>query len=240
MYNNRQQSILDLVNEKGSILLCELEETFPDVSSMTLRRDLILLENENHIIRTKGGAVSISKISSVNEDEPLYTFRELENIEAKKEIARRAFMYVENGRSIYLDSGSTLMCLARIMKDEPYTIITSGLNIAIEILKKKNPSVVTLGGQVNRNTISVSGPSAMSYLDKINIDIAFMSASGYSSDNGFTVSNIYESELKKYVIAKAKKIIVLMDSSKIDRVLAFTFAVKKDVDLIITEKDIVF
>jgi DeoR/GlpR family transcriptional regulator of sugar metabolism len=238
LYNDRQEKILDLVNEKGNIMLCDLEETFPDVSSMTLRRDLIRLENENHIIRTKGGAVSTGRLSAINVDEPLYSYRELENMEAKKVIARKALQYIESGRSIYFDSGSTLMCLAKIMKDEPYTVITSGLNIAVEILKKKNPSVVTLGGSVNRNTVSVSGPAAVSYLDKINIDIAFMSASGYSSGSGFTVSNIYESELKRYVVDKAKKVIVLMDSSKIDKVLAFTFAEKDDADIIITEKDI--
>ena len=237
MRNDRQQQILDVIREKGSIQLGDLEETFRDVSSMTLRRDLILLEKENHIVRTKGGAVSRQTLSGTSSNEPLYSFRESENHEAKKQIANKALVYVEKGRSIYLDSGTTLMCLAKILKDEPYTIITSGLNIALEILKKQNPLVICIGGQVNRNTISVSGPSSSSFLDKVNIDIAFMSASGYSYDSGFSVSNISESELKKQIIRKAKKVIVLMDSSKKDKVLAYTFANRSDVDLILTEKE---
>lgn len=237
MRNERQQQILDVIMDKGSIQLGELEETFRAVSSMTLRRDLIKLEKENHIIRTKGGAVSRQALGINSSNEPLYSFRESENHEAKKQIAQKALAYVEMGRSVYLDSGTTLMCLAKILKDEPYTIITSGLNIALEVLKKHNPLVICIGGQVNRNTISVSGPSSSSFLDKVNIDIAFMSASGYSYDSGFTVSNISESELKKQVIQKAKKVIVLMDTSKKDKVLAYTFAKRPDVDLILTEKE---
>ena len=235
MYNERQNGILEMIDLKGSISLSELEGTFKNVSSITLRRDLILLENDGHIIRTKGGAISKNKTTSLSKDEPLYSFRELENMKAKRDIAKKALKYVEKGRSMFLDSGSTLMCLAKIIKDEPYTILTSGLNIAVELLKKQHLSVVSLGGQINRNTISASGPSALQYLENINIDIAFMSASGYSEENGFTVSNLYESELKRAVIKKAKKTIVLMDSSKIDKVLAFTFAKKENIDLVITE-----
>ena len=238
MHNERQEYILDLIDSKGSITLGELEETFRNVSSMTLRRDLILLENEEHIIRTKGGAVSSSRVNTQSRDEPIYSFRELENMSAKRDIAKKALAYVERGRSMYLDSGSTLMCLAKSMEDEAYTIITSGLNIAIELLKKQKPSVISLGGPVNRNTISVSGPEAIEYMSRINIDIAFMSASGYSEENGFTVSNIFESELKRNIIKKAKKIIMLMDSSKIDKVLAFTFAARSDVDMLILESDL--
>lgn len=236
MYNERQNAILEMIDLKGSISLSELEEIFKNVSSITLRRDLILLENEEHIIRTKGGAVSSNKVSSLSKDEPLYSFRELENMNEKRAIAKKALDYVEKGRSMFFDSGSTLMCLAKIIKDEPYNILTSGLNIAVELLKKQNLSVVSLGGQVNRNTVSVSGPNALQYLENINIDIAFMSASGYSHESGFTVSNLYESELKRTVIKKAKKTIVLMDSSKIDKVLAFTFAMKEDIDLVLTDK----
>ncbi len=237
MHNERQEHILDLIDSKGSITLGELEETFPNVSSMTLRRDLILLENEQHIIRTKGGAVSSSRINIQSRDEPIYSFRELENMGAKKEIAMKALRYVERGRSMYLDSGSTLMCLAKVMEDEAYTIITSGLNIAVELLKKQKPSVISLGGSVNRNTISVSGPESIEHMSRINIDIAFMSASGYSEENGFTVSNVFESELKRSIIKKAKKVIMLMDSSKIDKILAFTFASRSDVDVVILEND---
>jgi DeoR/GlpR family transcriptional regulator of sugar metabolism len=76
----------------------------------------------------------------------------------------------------------------------------------------------------------------MSMLDFINVDIAFMAASGYSLDNGFTVSNYFECELKKAVIKKAKKVIMMADSSKFTKVLAFTFGDLSDLDVLICEK----
>jgi DeoR/GlpR family transcriptional regulator of sugar metabolism len=143
---------------------------------------------------------------------------------------------MEKGRSVYLDAGSTIMAFARELPDENYSIITSGANIALELLKKSNTSVFVLGGLMNRNTLSMSGPSAVTSLDTINIDLAFMAASGFSIENGFTVSNLYESDLKRKVVSRANKVIMLVDSSKTGRDLLFTYAYLKDIDIWICEQ----
>ena len=236
MLNDRQQRILNIMESEGEIQLQKLKELFPDVSAMTLRRDLINLENEGYIIRTYGGAVSVKKVNVTQREEDAYSIRMTENVEAKMKIAEKAVSMVETGRSIYFDAGSTLMCLASIIPDECSSILTSGANIALELVKKLRPSVVTLGGQMNRNTLSTSGPYANSILDMVNIDLAFMSASGFSVDSGFTVGNIYECELKRKVVNKAKKVIMLMDSSKINKNLPFTYATLEDIDIWVCEK----
>lgn len=237
MVKKRKERIRLLLEEKGEIQLQELKELFPEVSLMTLRRDLISLEKEGSVIRTYGGAVSVKKLAGNGEEDP-YNVREVENVEAKIKIAEKAVKLVEKGRSLYFDSGTTLMCLARILPDENFTILTSGLNIALELLKRTKPSVMTLGGQVNRNTYSVSGPGAAGLLDNFNIDLAFMAASGFSVDRGFTVANVYEGELKKKVIKRAKKVILLLDSSKIDKDLPFTFAGLEDITILVSEKSL--
>jgi DeoR/GlpR family transcriptional regulator of sugar metabolism len=182
-------------------------------------------------VRTYGGAVSTSRLAVLKGEEDAYTRRAAENVEAKIAIASKAIGLVEHGRSIYLDAGSTIMCLARMLSDESYSIVTSGVNIALELLKKNKISVVALGGQLNRNTLSMSGPNALALLDSINIDLAFMSASGFSNEHGFTVSNPYEGELKRKVVSKANKVIALVDSSKINKDQAFTFANLRNVDI---------
>jgi DeoR/GlpR family transcriptional regulator of sugar metabolism len=229
--NARQEKILQVLEQKGEVQLQKLKDLFPEVSIMTLRRDLITLENEGHVIRTYGGAVSTGKLTGIKGEEDAYTRRASENVEAKMAIATKALSLVEPGRSIYFDAGSTIMCLAKMLADEPYSIITSGVNIALELIKKNRISVVALGGQLNRNTLSVSGPNAMSFLDTVNIDLAFMSASGFSLDNGFSVSNIYEGEIKRKIINRAKKVVALVDSSKVNKDLAFTYAYLKDIDI---------
>lgn len=236
MYNKRQQYIIELIDKKGEVQLHELKDIFPDVSMMTLRRDLISFEKNRLVIRTYGGAVSVKKVPNVSGEENPYNLRESENVEAKIEISKKALEFVERGRSIYFDAGSTIMYLAEKLPDDNYSIVTSGINVGLELMKKAKPSVIILGGLVNRNTFSVSGFNTINFLEFINIDLAFMSASAFSIEKGFTISNIYECELKRKIIENAKKIIVLMDSSKINKNLPFTFAKLEDIDIWICEK----
>lgn len=238
MNNDRQNYIMQLLDQKGEIQLQQLKEIFPEVSLMTLRRDLISLEKSRHLIRTHGGAVSMKKLSRSAGEEDAYSRRASENIEAKIRIAKKCVSMVEKGRSIYFDAGSTVMFLAQNLPDDSFSIITSGINTALELIKKLRISVVTLGGLVNRNTLSSSGPNAISLLNTINIDIAFMAASGFSIDSGFTVSNIYECELKQKIIKQAKKVVLLMDESKIDKDLPFTYATLDDIDVWVCDRQL--
>ena len=238
MNNKRQTHILRILEQKGEVQLQQLKKTFPDVSTMTLRRDLIALESEGYLVRTYGGAVSLKKLNRIPGEEDAYSRRALESVELKIKIAEKALPLLEIGRSMYFDAGSTTMCLAQILPDEMYSVLTSGVNIGLELVKRQNTSVFTLGGLMNRNTLSVSGPAALEYIKSINIDIAFMSASAFSIDTGYTVSNIYESELKKYIVKQATKVILLMDSGKINKNLPFTYAKLEDIDIWVCDSEL--
>jgi DeoR/GlpR family transcriptional regulator of sugar metabolism len=235
---DRQHQILQILEHKGEVQLNKLKEQFPGVSMMTLRRDLISLETEGYLIRTYGGAVSTKKLANSTGEEDAYSRRASENVEAKLKIAEKAIMLVEKGRSIYFDAGSTVMQLTKLLPDDNLSIVTSGANIALELVKKQRTSVVTLGGLVNRNTLSSSGPNALLQLDTVNIDLAFMAASGFSADNGFTVSNLYECELKRKVVKQAKKVIMLMDTAKINKDLPYTYSTLEDIDMWVCEKEL--
>lgn len=234
--NERQEQINKCIQKKGEVKIKELKKMFSDVSSMTLRRDLNHLEEEGHVVRVWGGAKSIKHLTGSEEE--AYSSRETENIEAKMQIASKAVELIDKGRSIFLDSGTTMMCLAEALPDENLSILTSGPNIGMKVIKKHNPSVTLIGGQLNRDNISVSGVNSLSFIENINFDIAFMATSGFSLASGFTSGNFSEAELKKYVINKARKIILLMDLSKIDKSMPFTFATLEDVDTLICEDEL--
>jgi DeoR/GlpR family transcriptional regulator of sugar metabolism len=229
----RREIIKNHIIKYGEVKVSELQELFPDLSAMTIRRDLAYLEDKGLIIRTRGGARAIPFASSLRED--LYSLREVKNIEAKENIAKKAVKFVEAGRSLYFDSGTTIMSLARILPDENLSILTSGPNIGLEIIKKNNPSVTLIGGLISRNNLSTSGMHCLNFIKAINIDIAFMATSGFSLESGFTSGNLNECQIKEAVIKKARKTIMLMDSSKIDKNLPFTFATLKDINVLICE-----
>lgn len=236
MNTERREEIKEILRKRGEVKLKDLEERFPNCSSMTIRRDLKYLEDNGFVKRTRGGAVAMSRLSIAAED--IYSERALENVAQKYIIAKKALQFIERGRSIYVDAGTTMMLFAREMEDEYLSIMTSGLNIGMELIKKHKPSVTLIGGQVNRNTISVSGINSANFIREVNIDIAFMASSGFSVENGFTSGTYTECEIKKEVVNRARKTIVLMDSAKIDKIMPFTFAYMEDIDVLITDGEL--
>ena len=91
---------------------------------------------------------------------------------------------------------------------------------------------------INRDNISISGSQAISFIENINIDTAFLVPSGFSLENGFTSGNYSECEFKSYICEKAKKTVILADSSKLDKNLPYTFAGFSDIDVIITDEEV--
>lgn len=232
----RREVIKDLLRSKGEVKLHELEQKFTGCSSMTLRRDLKDLEENGLVKRTRGGAVAMSRLSPAAED--LYAERALENVQQKRIIAKKAQRFVERGGSIYIDSGTTMMLFTRELADEHMSVLTSGVNIASELIKKSKPQITLVGGQVNRSTISVSGINAAAMIGQVNIDTAFIATSGYAEPNGFTSGTYTECDLKKQIISKARRTVILMDSNKIDRVMAFTFAQMSDIDVLVSDGEL--
>lgn len=233
MSDIRRDSIQQYVNENGEIQFKELESRFPDVSAMTIRRDLAYLEEKGALQRTWGGVKAVTNPEAKSEN--IFSKRMTENVQAKKTIAQKALAYMETGRSILIDSGTTTLFLARMLPNQNFSIVTTAPNIALEIVKNTSPTVTLVGGQVSRNNITVSGANSVNFIKNINIDIAFIAASGYSKKNGFTIGNFDEAELKKAIIKKAGKIIMLIDSSKMDRNMPYTFASLKDVDILVSD-----
>ena len=236
MGNSRREIIREMLLEKPFVSLQELTERFPALSSMTLRRDIEYFEEQGECIKVRGGARSMKFITTSLEES--FNLRLHANSAAKDSIARKAVTLIEPGRSIFLDSGTTILRLVNVIGDERLTITTSGPNVALELLKKNMPIVNIVGGMINRDNISVSGTQAIRYMEDINIDIAFLTPSGLTVENGFTCGNYSECEFKRLIIEKARKVVLLMDSSKIDKSLPYTFAGIGDVDAVITNREL--
>jgi DeoR family fructose operon transcriptional repressor len=236
MNSSRRTIIKELLSEKPFISLKELEESFPDVSSMTLRRDIEYFEKQGEAIKVRGGARSMKFITTSMEDS--FHQRMNENMNAKERIAKRAIELIETGRSLFLDSGTTVLKLASLLPDERHAITTTGPNIALELIKKNQPIVNLVGGMINRENVSISGNQALKFLADINIDIAFLVPSGLSLKDGFTSGNYSECELKRMVVEKARRVVILMDKSKINRCLPFTFSQLENIHTIVTDDDL--
>ncbi len=236
MYNKRRESIRALLVTKPFVSLKELQRIFPDVSGMTLRRDIEYFESQGEAIKVRGGARSMKFITNSHDDS--ITTRMHENMESKELIARRAASMLETGRSIFIDSGSTLQQIVQYVPNERFTFTTTNPAIALELCKIGYPVVNIVGGRLDRDYQSVSGMQATRFLSDINIDIALLSPSGLSAKSGFTGGNYSECELKKVVVDKARLVVMLMDISKTDKSLPYTFCSLDKVHMLITDGEL--
>jgi len=230
MNSLRREKLLRYIELKEAATLKEMQALFPDVSLMTIHRDLEYLEERGAILRVRGGAQAIS--DSV---EPRFEMREQENSGSKNIIAQKAIPLIKPGSSIFLDAGTTSFALARIMPDIDVNIFTIGPNIAVELMKLNNPSINLCGGNLNRANLALSGQSTLDMIAEINIDTAFIGTGGYTQENGFTGGKESEARAKSLVIRKARTVVALMDSSKLGRILPFTFAKLSDFNYVVND-----
>lgn len=221
MYKDRREWVRQQLMQKPFVSYDELFSQFPNVSQMTLRRDIDYLEKTGQAIKVRGGARS-ARFLSDTVDDPFFS-RMSENVDSKIKIAAVAARFLEAGRSIFFDSGSTMQQMIPFVPDERFIFTTTSPAAAIELSRIGRPVVNLVGGWLDRDYQAVSGMQAMKYLDDVNIDIAFLSPSGLSVQSGFTGGNYNECQLKKAVVEKARTVVMLMDLSKADKSLPYTF-----------------
>ncbi len=233
MRAERLTMIRQLLDSRGEVSLEELHELHPGCSMMTLRRDLIALEEQGVLKRTRGGGVALSRLTQGVEGR--YSLRAQENVEQKNRIARFVAGFLDESRPLYLDSGTTMMCIAKMLRNRPFNILTSGANIAIELASGLRCAVTLLGGQLSPNTLSISGGLAVNAIERVNIDVAIMGTSGFTLQNGFTSGSSSEHDLKRAVIARAREVVAVMDNSKLGKSLPFTFATLGDIGTLVCD-----
>ncbi len=233
MTEERREKIGILLSEKPFVSLAELCDMFPNVSDMTLRRDIEYFEKTGAAIKVRGGARSVKFIGDTTEESILN--RANLKTEEKTKIAKAAASYLESGRSIFIDSGTTLEHIAKFLPHEKLSLTTTSPITAVELCKGGASAVNIVGGRLDRDSFSVSGMHALRFISDMNIDVAFLSPSGMSLSGNFTCGNYSECNIKSEVAKKARLVIMLMDISKTDKVLPFTFCKMEDVDVLICD-----
>lgn len=228
----RRNSIVELVNSKGSVSFAQLKAAFPQVSDMTLRTDLKALDQAKRLVRVHGGAKSVEQVIGTDD---LLGRRMARNADAKQVIAQKAVKLLRPNTTFYLDSGSTATALARLIPDEPYLIFTSGLSCAAELARLSAPRVTIPGGSLNRYSMSVCGIQAIREMEQVNFDLMLLGVTCYSPDTGFTCGVEEESRLKQTVLRRSSQVAALMDSSKLGLRSTFSICGLSDVDIIVSD-----
>ena len=228
----RLEAIRRIVKTETRVVVSELAKQF-DVTEETIRRDLYRLETEGLVTRTYGGAILNQNITYENVD---YRRREQTNPEEKREIASLAASVIPWNTTVSADGSSTVAeALKMLSSHEGITILTYSIK-AIENLADSNVRLVSTGGIVNQNTCSFGGMVAKMILENFNTEFALISCKAVNLDGGIYDSHEEEAELKKSMIEHASKTILLVDSSKFDRIAFVHMMDLKRIYMLITDK----
>ena len=233
MYSVRQEQMKQYIENQNVVTIKALQEMFPDVSLMTIHRDLDAWEAQGIVVKFRGGARSVRYSS-----DPEFNVRMRDNNMGKMQIARKALELIQPHTAIFLDASTTNLALAKIMPDMHLNIITTGPSIALELCRLHNPVVTVCCGTINRKNLALSGQNTLEMLDKINIDMAFIGVSGCSAEAGFTCGTESDMLVKRKMIQKARTSVVMCSKEKLSCLMPYTFASLDEVDYMITDANL--
>ncbi len=235
LIEERLEEILKIVNSKGSITAREASRVL-DVSNDTIRRDFIRLADTGLVLRTHGGI--ISKKNAIYEYAARVRDRAINNREKKLSIAREAIKLIDEGDTIILDGGTTTYEMAKLLGSfRDLTVLTYGLNCAYESSQHENISTIIFGGIISNQSMAALGPDAVNMIRQYHGDKLFLAANAMTIGKGLMTPNRMQADIKRELIKIANEVIVVADSSKINKTALFTFCSFEDITTLVIDEN---
>ena len=229
--NLRQTEILDLLNANGEVSVVDLAKRF-GMSLMTIRRDLLSLEQQGDLTRTHGGAV-LSKAGVVE-----FAFKDKAKASAKEKraIAKRVAEWIQPGMKVSLDTGTTTLEVAKAisgMKD--LTVLTASLPIASALYANDSIDLVLLGGMVRRGNPDLTGWLTEENLRQFRVDLAIIGSDG-ADRTGLYTSDANLARLIRCMISCAKQSLCAIDHRKFEAPSFVKCASWEEIDHLVTDE----
>lgn len=230
MINERQNRILEILGLNDRTSVKELARQL-QVSSVTIRQDLNHLEAQGLLKRVHGAAV-------LKDGDDLDN-RLARNYDRKLRIARKLAATVNEDESILIESGSANVLLAReLVKIRRVTIMTTNIYIARQFRNNPMANIVILGGIYQHDSETLVGKITRMCIDQVNIHKAFIGIDGYTTEDGFTLRDMFRAEISSHIIHKAEDVYVVSDSSKFGKKGLTNICELKDIHHIATDHDL--
>jgi DeoR/GlpR family transcriptional regulator of sugar metabolism len=208
----RHARILELLDERGRVRNSELAAVL-GVTEPTVRKDIADLARQQRLRRTHGGAIAVRPAF-----EPGLPVRVRQNVDAKTSIARACLPMIKAGDAIFIDGGSTALRLAEVLAESPpgqqLNVLTNAFTVARALADHATIRHTVLGGTYRPTGDCFIGPLTLDALSEFTVNVAFIGVTGLS-DDVFTVADLGEAHVKRSVIDRARRVVVLMDNSKL-------------------------
>lgn len=235
----RKQTILEYL-ENNQVAKTNSLSNKLGVSLSTIRRDFNEIASLKNVKRIHGGLRLMeenNKDSNETVENIPYQKRKNKNIELKKIVAEEAFKLIEDGDVIFLDAGTTVLQISNLIKKGEFdnlSVITNSIEIAYD-LSYSNVNLKVLGGDLKTKTFALVGRETEEALQKIWVDKVFLATSGVNFDYGLTSTDVFQANLKNKLMEVSKEIILVTDSSKINKNALNRVSKLNKVDKLITD-----
>jgi DeoR/GlpR family transcriptional regulator of sugar metabolism len=210
--DERQARIAELVSVRGRARIGELSKLF-GVTEPTIRKDLKVLHERGLLKRTHGGALAMQPVV-----EREFAGRQASNTAAKEAIARRCVGLIQDGDSVFLDSGTTVQAVAGAIAANSNRLtlstLTTSVGVATTLADIPGVDCVLLGGQLRRVDGALVGALALENLQRFTFTLAFIGVSGFS-EMGISVGSLAEAAVKADAIERARRVVLAVDHSKV-------------------------
>lgn len=226
------EEITRLVNQKGTIRVSDIVKLL-NVTDMTVRRDLVELEEQGVLTKIHGGARS-NKAFQYREYS--HAEKHIQNKEAKQAIASKAAQLIEDGDTIFLGPGTTVAFLAEALNNQRLTVITNCMPVFTLLMAKKTEDfqVFLLGGEYRQVTEAFVGEITNTSLEKLRFSKMFFSGNGVR-DGEVMTSTLAEAYTQNLALKHSLEKYLLLDSSKIGKDDFTSFCKLRDLTALITD-----
>jgi len=232
----RQESIVALLNKFGKVKVKELSEKFA-VTEDCIRKDLASLEKQGCLKRAYGGAV----IVRTNVHKAEVRSRKNIDVNAKKAIAQKALALIKNEDMVFLDISTSNLDLAQLLVEskKEITVVTNMIEILVLLAKKSAIKVVFVGGVINKSRDGFWGSMTMELIAKCKPDIAFVGAVGIDVyENSISTYDIEDGSNKAMIIKTSKKSYLVAELSKFSKDGNYNYATLDDLTGVITNESL--
>ncbi|MCH3942411.1 MAG: DeoR/GlpR family DNA-binding transcription regulator [Atopobiaceae bacterium] len=230
---DRHEVIRQLLVAHQQVSVSELSKNL-GVTEETIRRDLEKLEGEGFLSRTYGGAI----INAVRQDSGIHFYKRSDQfIAEKRSIALKALRLLSGKSSVAVDSSTTAMEVVKLLADRDGMTLLTNSTVVFQALEASNVTVVSCGGEFDRNALALIGRTAEKNLRQFNVDIALLSCKGLSQANGVLDSRESGAGVKRAMVEQAGEVALLADHSKFDK-KAFVYLMGLErLDYIVTDEE---
>lgn len=225
----RYKSMSSVIESRGIVSVKQLSELFR-ISIATVRRDLLFLEKEGGILRTRGGATSVN-ISHSNLIQ--YEMNALHMNEQR--IALEAASRIQDGDTVLLDDSAKALQVALLLPNMAITIVTNSLKIACQLANRSQIEVIIIGGSLQRSSLSNVGLLTEHTLKQFYVSKAFLSCDGLHVVHGLSETDLFQAQVKRQMIEAADIVHVLADHSRIGLLSSFNVSALDQIDVVITD-----